>query len=340
MALASDNNAMAPLDGATDAQAAPEPPPVCPRQQAEWAVIVNSESGPKTLRRARNRKLRAALGIAGLYFETSSLADLEAAAAAIHRRRCPIVALCGGDGTIGNAVTALHRQYRGQPLPDIALLRGGTMNTIARSLGMANGTPARRLVDLRQSSHGRTLSCTTLAVDDKLGFLFSSGIMYGFLAAYNEAGAGQPTPLTAARVLATAAASAAVSGAHAERMARRFRAGLVADGVRLASEEDLLLVGAGTVQQAGLGFRPYRFARPGAHHFHVITYGGGVAGLLQALPQFAIGQGERVDQARSMTCRELQLERDEPLPYALDGDLYMSRGPLTLRCGPTVRFLL
>lgn len=337
MALASNNNAMPPLAGPARLD---EQPPVCPRQKAEWAVIVNSESGPRTHRRARNRKLKAALGIAGLYFETSSLADLEAAAAAIHRRGCAIVALCGGDGTVGSAVTALHRQYRDQPLPDLALLRGGTMNTIARSLGMNHGSPARRLVDLRQASHGRTLAYPTLAVGDRLGFLFSSGVMYGFLAAYYDAGGGSPTPITAARVLARAVASAAVAGPSAERMARRFRAGVVIDGTEVADDEDLLFVGAGTVQQAGLGFRPYRLAQPNARHFHAITYRGSVAGLLQALPQFAIGQGERVTLARSTACTELELVRSEPLPYALDGDLYMSRGALTLRCGPTVRFLL
>lgn len=303
-----------------------------------WAVIVNDRSGPARQRAARNRALRQARSPHTLYFETQSLAELAAAAREIRAQNIDAVALCGGDGSIGAALNALETSAGVQDaLPHIALLRGGTMNTIARSIGVRSGNPAQQLARLQQRSQLGVRPCTTLAIDGRLGFLFSSGIMYGFLAAYYENGAG---PLGAATLLLRVMASAAREGPAAQRISQRFEASLRCEQEAEQPSRNYLFVGAGTVQEVGLGFRPFRLAHPAAQCFHALSYTGSVRGLLRALPLFAVGHGDRLAQAQSFPCRSLTLNHPGSLPYALDGDLYQSRNPTTLRCGPLVRFLV
>ncbi len=49
-----------------------------------------------------------------------------------------LIAICGGDGTGQIVLTTLHDRHlaAGKPTPAIVLLRGGTMNTVARNLGI------------------------------------------------------------------------------------------------------------------------------------------------------------------------------------------------------------
>ena len=54
-----------------------------------------------------------------------------------------VVGIVGGDGSVGRTVCALRR-HLGEDHPPIALLHGGTMNTISRSMG-ERGSPASRL---------------------------------------------------------------------------------------------------------------------------------------------------------------------------------------------------
>ena len=306
-----------------------------------WAVLVNGQSGPTAKRADRNRALRRHLAPRSEYFETYSLAELDAAAQQIRQGRFGTVAIAGGDGTVGQSLAALWRHCPpNEPLPLIALLRGGTMNTIARSLGITgNASPAARLQALQRAPMPHRIQAyTTLAVGSNLGFLFSSGIMYGFLDAYYATGQGA---LPAAKLLLHAMGSVTVNGPLAQRLAQRFTARLTLDGESTPTAENLLLVGAGTVPQVGLGFRPFPLAQPGAQCFHVLTYGGSLQGLLRGLPRLAVGQGHKLKGARSRACHELTLSHETPLPYALDGDLYRNPGPeTTLRCGPPVRFLL
>ncbi|NOY28109.1 MAG: diacylglycerol kinase, partial [Oligoflexia bacterium] len=98
-------------------------------------------------------------------------------------RPVDLVCINGGDGTLAHTLSALARTWGETPLPAIALLRGGTMNTIAHGIGLSGKPPAilRRL--LHRHAQGQAQPTTTrhlmrirdgLGVD-RYGFLFGNG---------------------------------------------------------------------------------------------------------------------------------------------------------------------
>ena len=100
------------------------------------AVVVNPHA--YGVRRAPGlaERLRALVGGDGEVVVTRTPADLAAAARRFAGEGVPLVATCGGDGTNLSTLTALVRAYDGAPLPIFAILRGGTVNTVAQNLGV------------------------------------------------------------------------------------------------------------------------------------------------------------------------------------------------------------
>lgn len=302
------------------------------------AVIVNRNSGPKQSRRARDRALQARMRPGDLFFFTRDLDELDAAVVALREHGVTRVAVVGGDGTLSGVCTALHRHYDNSPLPTIVPLRGGTMNTIARSLGATRGKPAERLARA-QRKELRLHECGTLNVADELGFLFSSGIMASYLSEYYASMWGSG-PVAAAAVLARGAASVVAGGRLAARLEQRVAARVALDGACPGQAADYLLIGAGTVAEVGLGFRPFARATADSEAFHAIGHTGSLSALLRGLPHLARGDGAAAGLTLDHLCHELRIEHESPLTYALDGELRQSMGPTVLRSGPRLRFLV
>src|SRR5262245_51132066 len=64
-----------------------------------------------------------------------------------------VLGIVGGDGTVSAVLGAFDRPER--PLPRLALLRGGTMNTVARGLGVPALDPTGLLRALLDDLSGR-----------------------------------------------------------------------------------------------------------------------------------------------------------------------------------------
>lgn len=302
------------------------------------AVIVNRNGGPEKSRSKRHERLRQTLkGGSTLHF-TRDLTELDEVVA--YLRDCGVdqVAVVGGDGTLSSVCSALYRHFGNRPLPTVLPLRGGTMNTIARSLGAVHGEPAERLRRAQQGTL-RARSCGTLLVGGEVGFLFSSGVMASYLSEYYAA-SGPPGPLTAAGVLVRGAASVVTNGPLAKRLEQRVSARLSMDETPPGRRADYLFIGAGTVTQVGLGFGPFARVTPDSDAFHAIGHAGSLLALLKGLPALARGDGKRAGLHLDRLCEELRIDHEGPLLYALDGELRTSAGPTVLRSGPRMRFLV
>lgn len=287
-------------------------------------------------------QLRAALGSDERLFVTQSMADLDRAAAALVAEPAETLGLVGGDGTISASLTALYR-LGGEVLPqNLLLLRGGTMNTVASGLGIRRGDPLAGLARYRRAAPGAGHRAYTIEAQGRLGFLFSAGLMYTFLAEYYRQPLGTG-PLGAAGLLAAGIGSALTGGALSARLASPLRARLTVDGCPMAVT-NYLFVGAATVAEVGIGFAPYaRVGRVGGGRpagFHVLGYQGRIRQLAAALPRFARGQGPRDAETLDRLCKQLLIEPETGgLPFALDGDLHRAQGSLRLGLGPSFRIL-
>src|SRR5205085_1186576 len=99
--------------------------------------------------------LERALGAHGSIRQARSIEELHRIAHDFRALEIDVLAISGGDGTSGVTVTGFLEVYRDQPLPAIALLRGGTMNTIANSVGVRREPPDQLLARLVRAYQGR-----------------------------------------------------------------------------------------------------------------------------------------------------------------------------------------
>lgn len=306
------------------------------------AIIVNPNAGVLRRHPRLARRLHELCARDAELFVTQDDEHLSDVAEAMARREIRRVAVVGGDGTASSTLTSLWRAYGDQPLPSVSFLRGGTNNTIANSLGVSRRNPAWLLrATLRSWSNGSApmRSRPALKVGDRLGFLFGTGLMYGYLEEYYAVGRGQPTQVTAAAVLARAVASAVVGGRTFERILQprtltvRFAGGSW-------GPQRFLTVGAGTVAHAGLGFRPFYRAFDSEQAFHLLAVKGKSYQVARDLPRVWLGRGMRPDTAHETTTPWAELTCQEgDFGYFVDGDLMTARGRLSVCLGPRFNIL-
>lgn len=307
------------------------------------AVIANPNAG--ALRRnpkVSDRLRTACTGVAEIEV-TQNSKHLDDFSAELARRDVRFVSIVGGDGTASTTLTSLWRAYGDRPLPHISFLRGGTMNTIANALGVSRRSPewllSRTLKAWAANDTSNFRERSTLQVGDRLGFLFGTGLMYGYLAEYYAVGRGHPTPLTAASVLAKAIGSALLGGETFERILQPRKLQVVFSSGHWATRT-YMTVGAGTVAQAGLGFQPFYRAFEREDQFHMLAVKGRPREVARDLPRVWMGRGMRPETAEETTTGWAELScADGPFGYFVDGDLLMAPGQLSLGVGPRFRIL-
>lgn len=314
-------------------------------------VVLNPKSG-RNLRdpRAASRLSRA-LGDHGILREAGSIDELYRIAEDFLRFDIDVLAISGGDGTNQVTVTGFLDVYGGAIMPKIALLRGGTMNTVANSVGVPRGRPEGllgRLVReyaLRGALELENVERQVMRIaharggGSRCGFLFGTGVVHGFLAEYYRD--GQTSPLVAVKTLARGIGSALVRGNTIRRMARPFR-GSVAfeDGVHW-EERDFLAVAAGTISHIGLNFKPFhRFGdRPGC--FHMLGIHASPLSLVRELPRVHRGQAMRPGKAlEALSSRAVIRSATGKVDYMIDGDLHEARGEVEITTGPRVKLVV
>jgi diacylglycerol kinase (ATP) len=323
-------------------------------------VVLN----PKSRRNLRDpraaSRLARTLGDSGVVREARSIEELYRIAEDFRRDDIDVLAISGGDGTNHVTLTGFIDVYGGATMPQVALLRGGTMNTVANSVGVLKGRPegilGRLLRDYAQRASGplENVERHVMRIGPRdprrgerthYGFLFGTGVVAGYLAEYYRGGEG--TPLAAAKTLARAIGSAFVGGEMIRRMARPFRGSVTfetgsegEDGGAWA-ERDYLAVAAGTIANIGLNFRPFhRYAeKPG--RFHMLGIHASPVAFVKELPRIhreePMRRGKTYD---AVSSRAIVRSADGTLRYMIDGDLHETRGELEVAIGPRVKLVI
>jgi hypothetical protein len=333
-------------------------------------VIYNPKSG-RNLRDPRAAlRLARTLGDHGVVREAGSIDELYRVAEDFRKLDIDVLGISGGDGTNGTTITGFLDVYAGNALPQIAFLRGGTMNTVANAVGVRRGRPeglldrlcrayvaraARPLADVerhvmclraegaapqRRSARAAGAELPGPPLATKYGFNFGTGVVCGFLREYYAYGQ-PPDPVVAFKTLFRGIGSAAVHGDMIKRMAAPFRGSVeIGDGT-VWPERDYLSVAGGTVDQIGLNFRPfYRFAeRPNT--FHVLGIHTSPMGFVSQLPRIWRAQPMRPGHTyEAVTHRIVIRSPRSPLLYMIDGDMHECRGPLHVSVGPRVHIIV
>lgn len=318
-------------------------------------VILN----PKSRRNLRDpraaTRLARKLGDHGIVREAHSIDELYRIAEDFKRLTIDVLGISGGDGTNHVTITGFINVYAGMALPQLAFLRGGTMNTVANSVGVPPGKPEGLLGKLIHSYAARAtrplanVERHVMRIGDDYGFLFGTGVVRGFLSEYYAG--GEPTPLVAAKTLSRAVGSSVIGGEMIKRMARPFRgtvsfddgkpSGGAADRVVTWPERDYLAVAAGTIDQIGLNFRPfYRYDEQPAR-FHMLGIYTSPMGFVRELPRVWRAQPMRPGKTfEAVAARAVVRSADGVMRYMIDGDLHENRGEVEVSVGPRVKLVL
>ncbi len=301
-------------------------------------VIINVRAHANHRHPARMGLLAKLIGTRDRFVMTRSIHELERTCTELATDHPEIIAICGGDGSLHQTLTALLHSYGDQPLPAIAILPGGAMNIVATSLGIT-GDPVEHLRALVERRGARELfEHPVLQIGDRYGFLFGTGVIHHFLDAYYAT--GRPSPVTAARLLARAASSTLVGGALAKRLCQPVFARVIADD-RVWPRERFVAICAGTVEQIGLGFRPFPRCREHPERFAILGIDASPSGLLRELPRVRAGKPMHPDKVIDEVAREVTIVPTDSnaLGYMIDGDLYRSERALTIRRGPVIKIV-
>lgn len=300
-------------------------------------VVTNPRAGKTIGNCARINRLSQILGPHGLLREARTFDEMLGIAEEFRREGIGVLAIHGGDGTLHHALSAFIPAYSGTGLPPVALLRGGTMNTIARCLGIKglSETILKRVV----GTVGRQGLCevvrtNTLKVNDRYGFIFGLGFPVSLLKAYyRDGGRGRSKTI---RVLLEILFSMIKKGAEHNDFFRPFEAKIWVEGERLPGRCYTAFLGA-TVKEVGLGFKPTRRAAEGEGLFQCLCTGPQRMGLnaLRVLLGMELLGESLMDRLASRSV--IVLER--PSDMQIDGEIFKGQQEIRLTAGPTIRFM-
>ena len=307
-------------------------------------IVTNPHSRRNRRYPEQMHRLAYVLGKDDVYDMTRSEEDIEAVARRFRDARIDILALNGGDGTNHVTLTSFVRVYGDTPLPKVALLRGGTMNTVSNAIGI-RGRPNSLLVNIVEKYYlkqpfeisERDLIKVTDRTGDSYGFIFGTGVISSFLSEYYAT--GRPTPATAARLVGRAVLSGAVRGPLVRRLFRPTEVEIEADGEAWVSGEFSAVL-ASTIEQIGLGFRPFIRCEAEPRSFHALALKATALQVIQLLPAIRLGQALSEDIAPDRVARRLVLRAEEPLEYTVDGDLHHGGREIALETGPRLKIIV
>ncbi|MFQ5698158.1 MAG: diacylglycerol/lipid kinase family protein [Myxococcota bacterium] len=316
----------------------------------DLAVVVNAHAGRVRRAPGLHERLTRLVGASRLAWTTTAE---EAAAALPELREAGVdaLAIVGGDGTVTGTLTPLLRAWNDESkdLPAIALLAGGTINTIARGLG-ASGPPDRALERLIAEGPSRVRPLECLAVRSaadgaasgcepppRYGMIFGLGVVARWLERYYASAARGPG--AAAAVVARSVGSILIRGALARDLFAPFEAKLETDQVAIDTMQ-ISGLAAGALPEIGLGFRPFFTAGKADGRFHWIWTDTPGPALLLEMPAARLGRALPGGALRHGSTSRLSIRLSRPESFTVDGDLFGPSDALDLTVGPELRLLV
>lgn len=273
-----------------------------------------------------------------------------------------VLAVCGGDGTLMATVSAAISLYGGK-LPPLLILPGGTMNTVARNLGVrgrperildrllasttaAKGLPAvprfvqelMRVVtrDEQPMVKGQLVEAEPGVSHTRYGCIFGAAMGARYLSAYSR----HPGLLWAAWLGLRTVGSALIPGGgpFARWLFERTPAELTIDG-QPADETAFRLILCATVPDVGLGMRVPWQAGCVPDRFQIIASSLPITQNALQVGRMQRGQPLRGQPHIDRLAQHAELRFARSQPLTLDGDLFAAR-EVELSLGPPLEILL
>lgn len=305
-------------------------------------IIANPHSKLNRKDPQRQELLGYIAGSKGQLRITQNLEELETAIEYFRKKSIEVLAISGGDGTISKTLTAVYRCYKGRSaLPKIAILGGGTINTLAGNLGCSS-TPEHNLYQLLLAHSSQTplheKSLSSLKVAQDIGFIYADGISANFLERfYRNKTNGLGASLLVCKILFSGIINGPLFRSLVGHRTVRIRNGIKPEHYFKTSS-----VLASTIEKMPLGFKFFSQVREkiGCFETFVIRFSPREL-LLQFIPQFVIRPRSPHPKKVSFTGAKLEIGYQKNFIYTLDGELYRSKSStLMIETGPDFTFVV
>jgi diacylglycerol kinase family enzyme len=304
-------------------------------------IITNPNSKANKRDPSKSALLGYILGQQGQLAVTNCIEHLHQVAHSFKDSKIEILAINGGDGTISQTLSAFVGAYGSEPLPKIALLRGGTMNVLASNLGI-RGTPERLLFHLVErysaSKIPAPISLQSLDVNGRIGFLYADGVAYRVL---DEFYRNKSNAFGAILLVLRLAGSSLTQGNLSKKIIKSQDIEIESEGLgRRKISSTMLFVS--TIDRMPLGLKLFPHARSSPGRFQVVDVISAPERLLFDLPKI-IQKSELgdTDQRISFCSPRLSIKSHDTYNYSVDGELYTSpvNEEVIIKMGPKFEFI-
>lgn len=271
---------------------------------------------------------------------TEDLPDLRRVAEEFKTRDIDILAISGGDGTNHCTLTTFIQVYGEKPLPKIVLLRGGTLNTVANSLGVWGSSEkilSNLLVKYHEDLPFETREVNLTNVNGEYGFIFGVGLVYNFMEAYYSH--ADLSPIIAAWTLFRSIGSALINGKFARQLFDRFDAEVIVDGKKLPYA-NYSAVYSGSISQLGLGAKTFYLVDRYPDKIHACCFSLPPRNILPYVPWMYFGKPNASPNMIEQAASEMIIKPVNPLPFTIDGDMKPPASELHVTCGPKLTVLV
>ena len=304
-------------------------------------TIVNPHSGKNKKNPQLVESFRSILGSKGTLLIPQSIEEMEEKIRLLKQENIDVLCVNGGDGTVHKTVTALFQVYGDNPWPKIAILKGGTMNNIARNVGIPLLKGANSL--LKEVVEGdlnsyKTITKHPLIVDETYaGFIYGTSGISAYLGEYYEG--GNPTVWKAAKIAIMSMLSALINGAYVNKIFASRPITIDVDGQK-GREDHYTNMGISTVTDLGFYLRPFYATLSRPDIAHLITMNCSPLYILFALPQMWMARPTNKSYIEDMSGQVIDLHFQGEQSFTLDGDLYPVTEGQRIRVGPPIEFIV
>lgn len=301
-------------------------------------IIANPHSKLNKRDPERQKLLSYIAGERGRIEITNNLNELKVAAQTFYNKDIEILAINGGDGTISQTISAVIEAYQSKPLPKIAILRGGTMNMLADNLNI-NGSPQELLTNLIEMHSANLIQVKTLhclKIQNSYGFLFASGTSARFLSQFykNKTGRRGSIALIARLILSI------LLGTKFHRDIVKSDSITITYDSRPVIQHKTLSVLAATVNKLPMQIPFFSQVPALPPKMQVSSIVFTEKEIAYKLPLLLIRRNQPKPNELTFCCEKIHLQADEPIPYTLDGEVYLANnGLLTIELGPPISFV-
>lgn len=298
-------------------------------------VVLNPHALGVRQTRGLAERLRSILDGRGVVMETRSTLEVDRVVERFIGLGADPVGICGGDGTNLSTLTGYVKRVGEGGLPRFALLRGGTVNTVAKNVGV-RGSPEAVLARLVEDARRGALPerpLDTIEVNGRVGFLFAAAMGARFLEAYYR-GPLQGAPWATLMALRTVASSLG-GGSWARWLFEPIPVELDADGERQPIERARLLV-VSSVPDVGLGFRVAWRAGREPRRFQLLASGISTTRMALQMDKVLTGRPLSGRPHVDRLAGSVRIRFQSPQSYTFDGELFREQD-IEVRAGPRLR---